>query len=178
MIKQKLIYSVLIALLLVALVVIYYYHIGGFAPVEVYVVEGEQRTIIGKEYVIKADGKQYTKIMSEAKSKLDSGFLTGELTALINLSYQSEDSIKIFVGSSFEGFRNILQIPSGYSYKELSSDTIFRVYLTQKSEARPTPERIDKLVNMKVKETNSRIPSLSMEIYYPDHSLRIEYWVK
>lgn len=178
MLRAKIIYSILIAVLLAALGLTYYSYIGGFHPVEVYKMDGAKRTVIGKEFIINSNYTSFNEIMYEAKTKLDSGLLKGELTSVIDLSYEKEDSIKVFVGASVEGFKDVLQVPAGYTYQEFASSTIYRVFVTQKPAARPTPGKIEQLVNEKVKQEQTANPTSAMEIYYQDGSLRVEYWVE
>ena len=178
MLRAKIIYGVVIAILIGILAAIYYYYIGGFDPIEVYKMEGEQRTVIGKEYTINSNYTSYNKIMAEAKAQLDSGLLKGELTSVVDLTFQDDDSIKVFVGASFEGFKDVLQIPASYSYREFEASTIYKVFVTQRASARPTPDKIAALVEEKTQQEQTASPTTSMEIYYEDGSLRVEFWVE
>ncbi|MEP1035650.1 hypothetical protein [Ekhidna sp.] len=177
--RAKQLYIVIIILCLIIIAWSTYYTLGGFDPIEVYVMEGKDRTVIGKEYIEKYRYAEFSNRMQEAKAEVDSGRLEGMLTIIF---FQNDtigqDSIHYFIGASVEEINDVLRLPAGYSYKEFKTDKIFKVFMTQHVLVRPTPEEIAEIVQIKAIEEGKVLQPLSFELYYPDQSFSVEYWAR
>lgn len=171
-----------LAVIIVCLIIIAwstYYTLGGFEPVEVYVLEGSERTVIGREYIEKYRPSDFDSLMRETKTAIDSGRLKGMLTVIFFENDEiGEDSVHYFIGASREGIKSVLRLPAGYSYKEFRTSKIFKVFMTQHVLVRPTPEEVAELVQIKSIEEGVVLQPVSFELYYPDESFSVEYWAR
>lgn len=171
-----------LAIIIVCLIIIAwstYYTLGGFDPVEVYVMEGKERTVIGREYIEKYRYADFSNRIEEAKVEVDSGRLKGMLTVIF---FQNDtigpDSVHYFIGASRDEIKDVLRLPAGYTYKEFKTDKIFKVFMTQHVLVRPTPEEIAEIVQIKAIEEGVVLQPMSFELYYPDRSFSVEYWAR
>ena len=89
-----------------------------------------------------------------------------------------EDSVHYFVGASIDEVNNVVMLPAGYDYKEFKTDKIFKVFITQHTLVRPTPDEIDEIMEVKAIEEGVVLQPISFELYYKDNSLSVEYWAK
>lgn len=175
----KLFYLTVIIILLLALVTSIYYTLGGFDPVEVFVMEDKERTVIGIEYVEKYDFEAFDFRMRETRSAIDSGRLEGMLTVVF---YRDEklgkDSVHYFLGASVDQVNDVIRLPAGYDYREFKTDKVFKVFLSQNRLVRPLPEEIEQLIKLKAVEEGRELQPYSFELYYKDESLSVEHWAK
>jgi len=179
MLRAKIIYSVIIVVCLGIIAWSTYYTLGGFDPVEVYVMEGNERTVIGKEYIESYDYEEFHARMQETIAQIDSGRLKGMLTVVV---YENEnigkDSIHYFLGASQDVIKNVVRLPAGYEYKEFRTEKVFKMFITQHFLVRPSPEEIDELAQIKAIEEGVILQPLSFELYYEDQSLSVERWAQ
>lgn len=177
--KTRRIYLAIIILCLIVIGFSTYFSLGGFDPVQVYVMEGKERTVIGNEYIEKFDREGFGKKMKETRAAIDSGKLTGMLTLVI---YENDtigkDSIHYFIGASIDEVKDVLRLPAGYSFKEFTTDKVFKVFITQHALVRPTPEEINELMEIKAIEEGEVLQPISFELYYQDESLSVEQWAR
>lgn len=177
--RAKQIYLAIIILCLIIIAWSTYYAMGGFDPVEIYVMEGQERTVIGKEYIEKYRYSEFKQRIEEAKADVDSGRLKGMLTVIF---FENDtigpDSVHYFIGASREEIKDVLRLPAGYDYKEFRTDKIFKVFMTQHVLVRPTPDEIAELVQVKAIEEGSVLQPISFELYYSDRSFSVEYWAR
>ncbi len=175
--RAKQLYLAIIILCLLIIAWSTYYTLGGFDPVEVYVMKGAERTVIGKEYIEKYRYSEFSQRIEEAKMEVDSGKLKGMLTVIF---FQNDtigsDSVHYFIGASKEEIKDVLRLPAGYTYREFRTDKIFKVFMTQHVLVRPTPEEVGELVQIKAIEEGAVLQPFSFELYYPDRSFSVEYW--
>lgn len=175
--KAKRVYLVIILLCLATIFSSLYYTIGGFDPLEVYVFEGVNRTVIGKHHIGKFPPRRVRNFVQEAKALIDSGTLKGDLTLV---EFQNDtigsDSTHLFIGASFDEIRNILEIPSGFTYQEFETDKIYRVFITQHPLVQPLPSEVRSQMEEKAKDDGRELQPLTFDIYYSDGSLRTESW--
>ncbi len=175
--RTKRIYLALIFGCLAIILFSIYYGIGGFDPVIVYESEGGKRTVVGKHHIGKFPPRRIRKFLEEAKAQIDNGKLKGDLTLV---DFQNDtigpDSTHLFIGASFDEIRNILEIPSGFSYQEFQTDRIYKVFITQHPLVQPLPNEIKTLMENKARESGRKLQPLTFDIYYGDGSLRTEAW--
>ena len=156
-----------------------YYTLGGFDSVEVFVMGGKERTIIGKEYIEAYDYDGFGKKMKETRAAIDSGKLKGMLTVVF---FENEnigkDSVHYFLGASVDEISDVLRLPAGYDYKEFSTSKLFKVFLAQHPLVMPSPEEIRELAESKAIEEGEMLHPYSFELYYEDKSLSVEFWAK
>ncbi len=171
-----------LAIIIVCLIIIAwstYYTLGGFDPVIVYVMEGKERTVIGKEYIEKFRYAEFKNKIETAKIEVDSGRLRGMLTVIF---FQNDtigkDSVHYFIGASREEIKDVVRLPAGYTYKEFKTDKIFKIFMTQHELVRPTPEEVAELAQIKAIEEGAVLQPLSFELYYPDQSFSVEFWAR
>lgn len=156
-----------------------YYTLGGFDPIDVYVMEGKERTVIGKEYIEKYRPLDFGLKIQQTKAEIDSGKLQGMLTVVfIENDTIGQDSVHYFLGASSDEINDVLRLPAGYSYKEFKTDKVFKVFMTQHVLVRPTPEEVAEIVQVKSIEEGSVLQPLSFELYYPDGSFSVEFWAR
>ena len=171
-----------LAIIIVCLIIIAwstYYTLGGFDPVEIYVMEGKERTVIGKEYIEKYRPSEFGLKMQQTKAEIDSGKLKGMLTVVFfENDTIGDDSVHYFLGASRDEIKDVLQLPAGYSYKEFRTDKVLKIFMTQHVLVRPTPEEIGELMQVKSIEEGAVLQPYSFELYYPDQSFSVEYWAR
>lgn len=177
--RAKQLYLVIIVICLMVIAWSTYYTLGGFDPVEIFVLDAKERTVIGKEYIDKYRPSDFDMRMRETKAEIDSGRLKGMLTVIF---FENEtigkDSVHYFIGASNEEIKNVLRLPAGYSYKEFRTTKVFKVFMTQHVLVRPTPEKIAEMVQVKSIEEGVVLQPMSFELYYPDRSFSVEYWAR
>lgn len=180
--RAKYLYLSVIILCLVIISGCIYYVLGGFDPVEVYLFDGPaERTVIGKEYFLPANdnSKEYNERMTEAWQDIQNGTLKGQLTSVIYVNDTlSKDSIHCFIGASFEEIKGVMRMPSGYEYRQFTTNRIYKIFVTQHALARPTPEENEQLMQVRSIEEGEVLQPYTFELYYEDNSLSIEKWVK
>ncbi len=171
-----------LAIIIICLIVIgfsTYFTLGGFDPVEVFVMKGTGRTVIGKEYIEAYDYDAFGKKMKETRAAIDSGRLKGMLTVVM---YEDErigkDSVHYFLGASVDEISDVLRLPAGYDYVEFRTNKLFKVFLTQHPLVLPSPQEIRELAQVKAIEEGTVLQPFSFEMYYEDESLSIEFWSK
>ena len=146
---------------------------------EVYFFGGTDRTVIGKEYFIPDDKKDFYIKMDSAKADLLSGMLKGKLTAVI---YQDEwrerDSLHCFIGASQDSVKGVVRLPAGYEYKQFSTDRIYKIFITQSGWVIPSPKSIEETLEVKSIEEGEVLQPITFELYYEDGSLSVEKWVR
>jgi hypothetical protein len=175
----KRLYLSLIVVCLIIIVVSTYYALGGFDPVEVFVMPGKERTVIGKEYIEKYSYDKSKERLKEAKVAIDSGKLKGMLTFVeIKNDTIGKDSIHYFVGASVDEIKDVLRLPPGYQYKEFKTHKVFKVFLSQHELVRPLPEEIDEIIQVRAIEEGEVLQPFSFELYYQDGSLSVEQWAR
>lgn len=169
-----------LAIIIVCVIIIAwstYYTLGGFDPVEVYVMEGKERTVIGNEYIEKFDYELLKARYQEIKTDIDSGKLKGQVAIVFFHDYEG-DSIHYFVGASVDEINDVLRLPAGYDYKEFKTDKIFKVFLTQHWLVGPSREEVDEKMELKAIEEASVLQPFSMDLYFDDGSRSTERWAR
>lgn len=175
--RAKLIYSAIIIVCLIFISWSTYYTLGGFDPIEIFVMEGKERTVIGKEYREKFDYELLRERYLETKAAIDSGKLKGQV-AIVYLTEPEGDTVHYFVGAYKDEINDILRLPSGYSYREFKSNKIFKVFLTQHWLVRPGREKIAEMMEIKAIEEGVVLQPYSFDLYYEDGSQSAERWGK
>lgn len=176
--KMKNLYIIIIIICLLIISVSIYYVLGGFDTLEVFEMGGADRTVVGHKYTGRHNDPRLDSIRQVIVEDLQSGKLKGRLTLIDYYGQMKDrDSVNLFIGASFDGASDIVRIPAGYDYLQFDSTKIFKIFLSQRKIARPTPEKIYQLVKQKAKETGVVLRPYSFEIYYKDGSLSVEYWV-
>lgn len=177
--RAKRIYLTIIILSLVIIAVSTYYTLGGFDPVDVFVMEGKSRTVIGNEYIEKFEPSTFKQKMDSARSAINSGVLDGMLTVVF---YENEmigaDSVHYFLGASKDQISDVLKLPAGYEYQEFKTDKVFKVFITQHWLVRPSPAEVAEIVKVKAIEEGEVLLPFSFELYYEDESLSVEFWAR
>ncbi len=156
-----------------------YYTLGGFNTLEVFVMEGKERTVIGKEYIEKYNSSDFSKKMKETRKAIDSEILKGMLTVVfLENNTIGKDSVHYFIGASLDGIKGVVRLPAGYTYKEFKTDKIFKLFITQHWLVQPVPNKIAEMMVVKSIEEATVLHPYWFELYYEDESLSIEYWAK
>lgn len=172
------IYLIIIIVCLVITFVATYYALGGYDKVAVYTTEGSSRTVIGRHY-LGSQSSDINEVMDEIKTMVDEGRLRGQLTMV---EYQNDtigaDSVHYFIGASFEEIRNILEIPSGFSYEEYTTSKIYQVFITQHHMVRPLPTEVRSMIEVQSIQDGEVLAPYTFDVYYSDGSLRTEAWVR
>ena len=172
-------YSVIIVLCLIIIAWSTYYTLGGFDPVEIFIMEGKERTVIGKEYIEKYRLADFDIRMLETRAAIDSGRLNGMLTVVF---FKNEtigsDSVHYFIGASVDEVKDVFRLPAGYDFREFKSEKIFKIFITQHWLVQPLPEEIEELMQIKSIEEGEVLTPFWFEMYYEDESLSVEYWAK
>lgn len=155
-----------------------YYSLGGFDELQVFSFEGAERTVIGRHFVGREPSEEIEQIVLETKEMVENGRLKGQFTMVI---YQDEtlgeDSVHYFIGASFDEIRNILELPSGFTYEEFKTNKIYRVFITQHPLVRPFPDEVQSMIEVRSIEDGEVLSPYTFDIYYEDGSLRTEGWV-
>ncbi|MEM6644310.1 MAG: hypothetical protein AAF616_15130 [Bacteroidota bacterium] len=177
--KAKKTYLAIITLCLLTIGFSFYYILGGFDEVQVYFFRGMERTVIGKEFVIKNDHKAFTSQMDSVKEDFMNGVLKGKLTALIYQDeWQEKDSLHCFLGVSQDSTSGVVRLPAGYEYRKFSTDRIYKTFISQSVWVAPSPASIEEMMEVKSIEEGEVLQPITFEIYYRDGSRSIEKWVK
>ena len=154
-----------------------YYTLGGFDPIEVYVMEGKERTIIGKEYFEKHSYKNLKERYEETRAAIDSNQLKGQV-AIVYYEDAAPDSIHYFIGAYEDEIKDVLRLPAGYTYKEFKTNKVFKVFLTQHWMVAPDRDEIDEMMEIKAIEEASILEPYSFDLYYSDGSRSTERWAR
>jgi len=169
--RAKWIYLTIIVVCLMVITVSTYFALGGFDKLEVFVFDGASRTVIGKEYIGSYKPSQIRDIVRDAKTMIDDGKLRGNLTVI---EFQNDtigaDSSHYFIGSSFDEIRNVLEIPSGYSYYEFETSKIYRVFITMHPLVRPLPSDVRSMMEVRSIEEGDVLRPYTFDVYYQDGS--------
>ncbi len=177
--RAKWIYLSIIVICLSITLTATYYTLGGFDKLEVYSFVGGSRTVIGKHFVGGVKSAEIKSLVDEAKEMVDAERLKGQFTLVEYLSDTiPEDSIHLFIGASFEGIRNVLEIPAGYTFEEFSTRKIYRSFITQHPLVRPYPAEIRSMMEVQAIQDGEVLAPYTFDIYYDDGSLRTESWVR
>lgn len=156
-----------------------YYGLGGFEKTEIFFFEGTTRGVIGREHLIPNDRKTYFEKMDSARMDLQNGKLKGNLTSIIyNNSHLEGDSIRCFIGAFQDGVSGVVRMPAGFEFRQFKTDRIYKIFLTQHLIVRPTPGKIEEILEVKSIEEGELLQPFTFEIYYEDNSMSIEKWVK
>ena len=175
--RAKLIYLSIIVVCLIIIAWSTYYTLGGFEPIEVFVMEGKERTVIGNEYVEKFDYEILKQRYDETKAAIDSGRLKGQV-AIVFFNDMEGDSTHYFIGAAVDEIKDVLRLPAGYSYKEFRTDKVFKVFLTQHWLVGPSREEIAEKMEIKAIEEASVLQPYSFDLYFADGSRSTERWAK
>lgn len=169
----------IIVVCLIIISVSIYYILGGFEPVNVYLIDGTSRVVIGKEYFIPDDREAFFQKMDSARMDIENEKLKGDLTAVI---YENdtiaEDMIHCFIGASRDGIKGVVRMPAGFKFRQFTTDQIFKVFITQHWLVQPLPEEIEEMIQVRSIEEGKVLQPLTFEVYYPDNSLSVEKWAK
>lgn len=177
--RTKQIYLFIIVLCLMIISAATYYLLGGFEEIEIYEFAGKERTVIGKEFVGKHNSATLDSLMFATKEAVASGKLQGALTVVYYPSaFEDRDSIKCFIGASFEEIKGIVSVPSKYDYREFKSDKIYKMFITQHPLVRPLPNEIASMFEVRSIEDGNVLQPFNFEIYYDDGSLSVEAWTR
>ncbi|MEP0984531.1 hypothetical protein [Ekhidna sp.] len=177
--RAKQFYLAVIVVCIVIIVWSVYYTLGGFDPVEVFVMEGKERTVIGKEYIERYNREEWGSHILETKAAIDSGKLKGQLTIVyFDNKNIGKDSLHYFVGASVEEIRDVLRLPAGYDYREFRTSKVFKVFLTQHDLVKPSRDEVMSLMEVKAIEEGAVLQPLSFDLYYSDGSLSSEAWAR
>ncbi len=177
--KARSFYTLIIVVCLLVISVGIYYILGGFDPIEVYFFDGTNRTVVGKEYYLPDQRKDFFEKLDSAKADLLQGTLKGNLTAVIYQNdWKKKDSIHCFIGASQDSVKGVLRIPAGYEYKQFETNKIYKVFITQNRWIQPTPGTIEEIMEVKSIEEGEVLHPYSFELYYRDGSFSVEKWVK
>jgi len=155
-----------------------YYLMGGFDPVEIYFFEGNTRTVIGREYVLRDDNKYFQREMDSIYADIQAGTLKGMLTAVIYQDEHLKDSTRYFLGASQDGSKGVARVPAGFDYRQFSTDRIYKIFITQSGWVSPTPKEIEEIMQVKSIEEGEILKPYTFELYYKDGSFSVEKWVK
>ncbi|NQZ75033.1 MAG: hypothetical protein HRT61_02830 [Ekhidna sp.] len=177
--RTKRFYLSVIAICIVFVGVSTYCTLGGFDEVEVFVMEGKQRTVVGKEYLEKFRYVDFKNRIEEARAQVDSGKLDGMLTVIF---FENDtigiDSAHYFIGSSNDEIVDVLRVPAGYTYREFQTNKTFKIFMTMHELVRPRPEKVAELMKAKAQGEGEELLPVAFELYYPDGSFSVEYWAK
>lgn len=154
-----------------------YYTLGGFDSLEVYVMEGKERTVIGNEYHEKFDYKLLRERYEQTKAAIDSGQLKGQV-AIVFYNDSAPDSTHYFIGASIDEIKDVIRLPAGYAFKEFRTNKIFKVFLTQHWMVAPDREKIAEMMEVKAIEEAAILQPFSFDLYYSDGSRSTERWAK
>ncbi len=177
--RAKWIYITIIVACLGITLVATYYSLGGFDKLEVYAFEGSSRTVIGQHYIGEAKSPDIRMLVDEVKEMVDNERLKGQFTLVEYFDDAiSEDSIHLFIGASFEGIKNVLELPAGYTFEEFNTRKIYRAFITQHPLVRPYPAEIRSMMEVRAIEDGEVLAPFTFDIYYDDGSLRTESWVR
>lgn len=156
-----------------------YYALGGFEKTEIFFFEGTTRGVIGKEYLIPNDRKTYFEKMDSAKMDVLNGKLKGNLTSVIyNNSNLEGDSIQCFIGAYQDGVNGVVRMPAGFEFRQFKTERIYKIFVTQHWLVRPTPDKIEEMLEVKSIEEGELLQPFTFEVYFEDNSMSIEKWVK
>lgn len=176
--KAKTRYLVIIVTCLMLIAGGMYYVLGGFDPVEIYLMNGTTRTVIGREYVLPKDNKYFQQRMDSTKAAILDGNLKGKLTAVVYQDEQLIDSIRYFIGASQDSIKGVARVPAGFDYRQYRTSKIYKIFITQSGWIRPTPASIEEMMQVKSIEEGEILKSYTFELYYEDGSFSVEKWVK
>lgn len=146
---------------------------------DVFVMEGKERTVIGREYREKFNKEAYHYRMLENRAAIDSGKLKGMFTVVFfEDKTLGADSVHYFLGAAVDEVNDVIRVPAGYDYREFSTDKIFKVFLSQHWLVRPLPEEVRQAAQLKAIEEGEVLAPYWFEMYYQDESLTVEHWAR
>jgi len=172
---QRNLYLFIIIVCILILSTIAYKMLGGFGEIEVFEYGAKERTVVGVAYFGKHKDKKLDSIRAKTIADIQSNKLKGQLT-IVDYHYDSRDSVKFFIGASFEELKNVIGLPSGYDYREFSTEKVYKVFITQNFFVRPIPEKVEEIVSTQAMVDSVSLAHYSFELYYEDGSLSVEYW--
>ena len=167
--RAKRIYLTIIIACLAIISVSVYYSLGGFEEVKVFVLEGNERTVIGREFVGKHNSQVFDSLMLETFEGIELGKLNGALTIVYYPdAFEDRDSIKCFIGASIDEVKDIVSLPPKYDYREFKTDQIYKIFLSQHPLVRPSPSEIASLMEVRAIEEGDVLQPFNFELYYKD----------
>lgn len=177
--RAKQVYLLIIAICLIVISGAIYYSLGGFEKIEIYEFEGKERTVVGREFVGKHNSPVYDSLMKSTQEAVISGKLKGALTVVsYPNSFDDRDSVRCFIGVSFDETKGIVRVPSQYNYREFKTDKIYKMFVTQHPLVRPLPNEIASMLEVRAIQDGNVLQSFNFELYYEDGSLSVEAWTK
>jgi hypothetical protein len=177
--RKKQIYLFIILLCLIIISVATYYSLGGFEEIKIYEFEGKERTVVGREFIGKHNSPILDSLMRETREAVTSGKLQGALTVIYYPNaFEDRDSIKCFIGASFDEIKGIISLPSKYDYREFKTDKVYKLFVTQHQLVRPLPNKIASMLEVRSIEDGNVLQPFNFEIYYEDGSFSVEAWTR
>lgn len=177
--RAKQIYLSIIVVCLIIISVATYFSLGGFEEIKIYEFEGKERTIVGKEFIGKHNSPILDSLMREAQEAIVSGKLQGAMTVVYYPNaFENRDSIKCFIGASFEEIKGIVSVPAKYDYREFKTDFIYKIFVTKHPLVRPSPADMASMLEVRSIQDGRVLQPFNFELYYQDGSLSVEAWTK
>ncbi len=177
--RAKQIYLSVIVLCLLIIAVATYYSLGGFEEIEIYEFEGKERTVIGKEFIGMHNSPAYDSLMISTRDAILSGKLQGDMTVVYYpQAFEDRDSLKCFIGASFDEIKGIISVPAKYDYREFKTEKVYKMFITQHPMVRPLPGEIASMFEVRSIEDGKVLQPINFEVYYQDGSLSVEAWVR
>lgn len=177
--RAKQIYLFIIVFCLVIIGIATYYSLGGFEKIEIYEFDGQERTVIGKEFIGKHNSPIYDSLMLATRGAILSGKLEGAMTVVYYPdAFDHNDSIKCFIGASLNEIKGIVRVPSKYDYREFKTEKVYKMFITQHPLVRPLPNEIASMFEVRSIEDGNVLQPFNFEVYYEDGSLSVEAWTR
>ncbi len=154
-----------------------YYWLGGFDEVNVYELEGQEKTIIGKYYKGYRNSPEITEYFNQCQRLVMDSSVIGTVTRVVykndSLAY---NEVEYFIGIDLAE-EQMAMAPVGFQIREFSSSKRFAVFLSMNPWVRPSSKKIDQMFESKAASMDYNLSDILLEIYYIDDSMSIEAWV-
>lgn len=174
--RQRVIYLALIVVFLGAIITSVFYLLGGFDPVNVYKMESEKRTLVGKTFYTTYTSNTPIEFGKKCRELIENGAIEGLLTVV---RYQSDtipdNMVHQFIGIDLN--HEMAEIPRDFEVREVETGTRYGVFLTMHVLVQPRPPKVETMIRESAAENNDTLTNFFVERRYPDNSLSVEGWV-
>lgn len=159
--------------LIVILLAVVYYKLGGFNSLQVETIEVNNYHLVGRYFEGSYKRDTVGRYFEEMRSYLDTGILTGQLVIIYNQELIGKHGkTRSFIGIMLE--QNLLSSIDDLEKREIPAKGSIRVSKDAHIAVMPNPDRIDRLIQAYAKDEDLTASELNIEIYYDNNRLVIE----
>ena len=170
-------YYFILGIVLLGVLFVFYYHLGGFKKIVVEKIEGQEPyeiRIWGKNFHGNIQDENWKKLFIEIRDHIVKEKLQGPITVIYDKAPGGKgdnEKIDAFIGLPVpEGDT----IPPGFTEKSFDFKGVLSVRLTMHTVVMPSPQKVKKIISRYAAMNNLHLDSLQIEKYYPDNTLTVE----